>query len=124
MNSTIEAICRKIDQQNPPEDRILFYILADALEDIGNRRSEGIRWLIENSKNPHFFKTPFNSLIKNNAYSWCPEQDHNIGWHPTLPRKIINYMQNSSADWRDYLTLSSAMLAAAEAYVLFKDSEQ
>lgn len=103
MNESLEirGICRKIDEN--PTDKLLWSILGDALEETGDPRFEGMRWLIENRKHPAEFG-PYSNSKK--FYSWMVNDYDKERFN--LPKKIWNRLENYNPSnnivWRDYLT--------------------
>ena len=116
--NTLDSLLANIDAN--PTDKLLWGILADFMEEIGDSRSVGMRWLIQNRYYPL-------GSISSGEWTWF-NKDHYGEAHDNLPRGIFvelyNYVSKSFV-WKDYNTFSGAMLAATEAYSLFvKESEK
>lgn len=114
--NTLDSLLANIDAN--PTDILLWGILADYFEDNSDERSVGMRWLITEGK------TPINRVIR---FSWRkPQEKKGFPWR--IPSKVWDKLEAEPVrGWnncKDFPTLSSALLAAAEAYSLFlKDSE-
>lgn len=114
--NNIEAICREIDEN--PTDKLLWGILGDMLEEKGDKRSEGMRWLIKSGHVPSYAPA---SLGRRDSYLWFNIHRYPGGQPDDLPSVYFDKLQNFSLNhfdyWKEYPTFSSALLAAAEAYV-------
>ena len=104
MNGIPANLLTDIDNAEPPELWNLLTILAEWLEECGDLRADGIRWLVEHRRKPQFvggrykwFASIFNFTLDSH---WIP------AWTPEIGRGVYLWFAAQSA----------AYLVAAQAF--------
>ena len=113
--NNIEAICKTVDEN--PDDEYLWGVLADALEEVGDERSVGLRQLIAENRRPDDYRSQLD--CEEFPWSWWVNYDFNIDDRARLPVfHNVRAESEYSEHCKDFLTLSVTLLVAAEAYVM------
>jgi len=117
--STFDSLCQAIDES--PKETYRWLVLADYLEEQGDKRADGLRWLVENGKYPR----PSGSTTENDLFdvSWWW-----VGGFFELPPPYTQAMEmpkhwfpwegfKKEFDFHAYFnSLSEAILVAAEKF--------
>ena len=108
----LESLCKAVDQN---EDKYLVGVLADFLEETGDDRHRGLRWLLANNKAPRWYSVE-------QVWSWgdCVASSKSKE-RDDLPQALWNGLNGRvefpNYPWsKAYRVLSTAYLDAARAW--------
>lgn len=130
--SILDGLLKRLDET--PEDKFLYGIIADVLEEIGDKRAEGMRWLqmrsvgiAKNSqdyvtRDNHFWLYPHCVELTGIAgYRWYSAiSDLKLLKHPS-GSNLWEEIKDSDDNWVQYPTIHDAILDLANVYVKLQE---